>query len=60
MPACDYIANLRDRTAACAALESVFDDFDVLMLPTTPIVAPGSRRHFAVLYKQLRRWKPGL
>jgi aspartyl-tRNA(Asn)/glutamyl-tRNA(Gln) amidotransferase subunit A len=40
MPACDYIANLRDRAAASTALDSVFDDFDILLLPTTPIVAP--------------------
>ncbi|MET0387732.1 MAG: amidase [Polyangiales bacterium] len=40
MPAPDYIANLRDRAVAIAQLDEVFDTYDALLLPTTPIVAP--------------------
>ena len=40
MTAADYIQNMRDREAGIARMNAVFDDFDVLALPTTPIVAP--------------------
>ena len=40
MVAADYIQNLRDRATAIARMDAVFQDFDVLVLPTTPIVAP--------------------
>ena len=40
MTAADYIQNIRDREAGIARMNAVFDDFDVLALPTTPIVAP--------------------
>jgi aspartyl-tRNA(Asn)/glutamyl-tRNA(Gln) amidotransferase subunit A len=38
--AADYIQNLRDRERAIAAMDALFDRFDVLAMPTTPIVAP--------------------
>ena len=38
--ASDYILNMRDRAAAVERIGTVFDNFDVLVLPTTPIVAP--------------------
>jgi aspartyl-tRNA(Asn)/glutamyl-tRNA(Gln) amidotransferase subunit A len=38
--AADYIQNLRDRERAVAAMDALFDTFDVLVMPTTPIVAP--------------------
>jgi aspartyl-tRNA(Asn)/glutamyl-tRNA(Gln) amidotransferase subunit A len=36
----DYQTNLRERAQAIAELDRVFDEYDVLILPTTPIVAP--------------------
>ncbi|HTU60222.1 MAG TPA: amidase [Polyangiales bacterium] len=33
-------ANLAERARAIALMDHVFDDYDVLVLPTTPIVAP--------------------
>ena len=38
--AADYILNLRDRGAAVAHMDSIFDAYDALVLPTTPIAAP--------------------
>jgi aspartyl-tRNA(Asn)/glutamyl-tRNA(Gln) amidotransferase subunit A len=38
--AADYIANLRDRERGIAQVDAMFDDYDVLVMPTTPIVAP--------------------
>jgi aspartyl-tRNA(Asn)/glutamyl-tRNA(Gln) amidotransferase subunit A len=38
--AADYILNMRARLAAIAAMDRIFEDFDALVLPTTPIVAP--------------------
>jgi aspartyl-tRNA(Asn)/glutamyl-tRNA(Gln) amidotransferase subunit A len=38
--AADYILNMRDRGRAIAAMDAVFDNFDALVLPTSPIVAP--------------------
>jgi aspartyl-tRNA(Asn)/glutamyl-tRNA(Gln) amidotransferase subunit A len=38
--AADYILNMRKRIAAIAAMDSVFDNYDALVLPTAPIVAP--------------------
>jgi aspartyl-tRNA(Asn)/glutamyl-tRNA(Gln) amidotransferase subunit A len=38
--AADYILNMRARLAAIAAMDRVFEDFDALVLPTAPIVAP--------------------
>ena len=38
--AADYIANMRDRERGKAVMDAVFDDYDVLVMPTTPIVAP--------------------
>jgi aspartyl-tRNA(Asn)/glutamyl-tRNA(Gln) amidotransferase subunit A len=38
--AADYIANLRDRERGIAQVDAMFDDYDVLVTPTTPIVAP--------------------
>jgi aspartyl-tRNA(Asn)/glutamyl-tRNA(Gln) amidotransferase subunit A len=38
--AADYIANLRDRERGVAQVDAMFDDYDVLVMPTTPIVAP--------------------
>lgn len=38
--AADYIQNLRDRERGIAAMDALFDKFDVLAMPTTPIVAP--------------------
>ena len=38
--AADYILNMRARLAAIAAMDRVFDDFDALVMPATPIVAP--------------------
>ena len=40
MSAADYIQSLRDRETAIARMHAVFESFDVLALPTTPIVAP--------------------
>jgi aspartyl-tRNA(Asn)/glutamyl-tRNA(Gln) amidotransferase subunit A len=40
MSAGDYIQSILDRDAGIARMHAVFDDFDVLALPTTPIVAP--------------------
>jgi aspartyl-tRNA(Asn)/glutamyl-tRNA(Gln) amidotransferase subunit A len=40
MTASDYIENLRVRARAVAQLDALFEDFDLLALPTTPIVAP--------------------
>jgi aspartyl-tRNA(Asn)/glutamyl-tRNA(Gln) amidotransferase subunit A len=40
MLAADYIQNMRDRETGIARMNAVFDNFDVLALPTTPIVAP--------------------
>ena len=40
MSAADYIQNIRDREAAIAHMHAVFESFDVLAMPTTPIVAP--------------------
>lgn len=38
--AADYILNMRDRATAIAVMDKVFDKFDVLVMPTVPIVAP--------------------
>lgn len=35
-----YRQNLRERSQAIALMDRVFDDYDVLALPTTPITAP--------------------
>ncbi|HET8932814.1 MAG TPA: amidase [Polyangiales bacterium] len=35
-----YQQNLRERARAIAVFDRLFDDFDVLVLPTTPIIAP--------------------
>ncbi len=40
MSAADYIQNIRDREAGIARIDAVFENFDVLAMPTTPIVAP--------------------
>lgn len=40
MPASEYIASLWDRDAGIRELDAVFNDYQVLALPTTPIVAP--------------------
>jgi aspartyl-tRNA(Asn)/glutamyl-tRNA(Gln) amidotransferase subunit A len=40
MNVADYIQNIRDRETGIGRMHAVFDDFDVLALPTTPIVAP--------------------
>jgi aspartyl-tRNA(Asn)/glutamyl-tRNA(Gln) amidotransferase subunit A len=40
MSAADYIQNMRDRERGIAEMQAVFDDLDVLALPTTAIVAP--------------------
>src|SRR5262245_36959839 len=40
MTAADYIQNIRDREAGIARMDALLADFDVLALPTTPIVAP--------------------
>jgi aspartyl-tRNA(Asn)/glutamyl-tRNA(Gln) amidotransferase subunit A len=40
MTAADYIQNMRDRETGIARMHAVFDNVDVLALPTTPIVAP--------------------
>jgi aspartyl-tRNA(Asn)/glutamyl-tRNA(Gln) amidotransferase subunit A len=40
MNAADYIQSMRDREAGIARMNAMFDDFDALALPTTPIVAP--------------------
>lgn len=39
--AADYIANLRDRARGIAQVDAMFNDYDVLVMPTTPIVAPA-------------------
>lgn len=41
MSAADYIALLQDRAAICAKAAAASRDFDALLLPTTPIVAPS-------------------
>lgn len=38
--AADYIANLRERERGIAQVDAMFNDCDVLVMPTTPIVAP--------------------
>lgn len=38
--AADYILAMRDRERGIAQMETVFDKVDVLVMPTTPIVAP--------------------
>ncbi len=38
--AADYIQNLRDRERGIAQVDSLFERFDVLVLPTVSIVAP--------------------
>ncbi len=38
--AADYIQNLRDREKAIAQMDAVFDQVDVLVMPTVQIVAP--------------------
>jgi len=38
--AADYIESVRDRQRGIAAMDAVFDEYDVLVMPTTPIVAP--------------------
>jgi aspartyl-tRNA(Asn)/glutamyl-tRNA(Gln) amidotransferase subunit A len=40
MSAADYIRNILDREAGIARMHAVFENVDVLALPTTPIVAP--------------------
>lgn len=40
MVAADYIQSMRDRETAIARMHAVFENFDVLAMPTTPIVAP--------------------
>lgn len=40
LSAADYIQNLREREAGIGQMDAMFADFDVLALPTTPIVAP--------------------
>jgi aspartyl-tRNA(Asn)/glutamyl-tRNA(Gln) amidotransferase subunit A len=42
-------ANLEERARAIASMDRMFDDYDVLVLPTTPIVAPT---HAAVATSQ--------
>jgi aspartyl-tRNA(Asn)/glutamyl-tRNA(Gln) amidotransferase subunit A len=48
----DYVMAQRMRRRLRAALARVFDDFDVLLLPTTPITAP-------VVLDRTVRWRPG-
>jgi aspartyl-tRNA(Asn)/glutamyl-tRNA(Gln) amidotransferase subunit A len=36
----DHQANLRERAQAITLMDRVFDDYDLLVLPTTPICAP--------------------
>src|SRR5690606_34217005 len=38
--AADYIRNMRERVGAIARADVALADFDMLVLPTTPIVAP--------------------
>lgn len=38
--AADYILAMQDRAHGIATMDAVFDRFDVLVMPTTPIVAP--------------------
>ncbi len=38
--AADYISNMRERVDAIARADVALSDFDVLVVPTTPIVAP--------------------
>ncbi len=38
--AADYILAMQDRARGIARMDTVFDRFDVLVMPTTPIVAP--------------------
>src|SRR6478736_4741525 len=38
--AADYIRNMRARVGAIARADEALSDFDILVLPTTPIVAP--------------------
>jgi aspartyl-tRNA(Asn)/glutamyl-tRNA(Gln) amidotransferase subunit A len=38
--AADYILNLRDRARGIAQVDAMFDGYDVLVMPTAPIVAP--------------------
>jgi aspartyl-tRNA(Asn)/glutamyl-tRNA(Gln) amidotransferase subunit A len=40
LTAADYIQNLREREDGIRRMDAVFADFDILALPTTPIVAP--------------------
>lgn len=40
MTAADYIANIRARVAAIVRADEALSDFDILIMPTTPIVAP--------------------
>lgn len=40
MNAADYIQNIRDRETGIARMQAVFENVDVLAMPTTPIVAP--------------------
>ncbi|TAK48900.1 MAG: amidase [Xanthobacteraceae bacterium] len=40
MSAADYIANCRERIAGVAQMDEAIADFDALVMPTTPIVAP--------------------
>jgi aspartyl-tRNA(Asn)/glutamyl-tRNA(Gln) amidotransferase subunit A len=40
MVAADYIRNMRERLVGIAKMDAVFERFDVLAMPTTPIVAP--------------------
>lgn len=40
MTAPDYIFAVQDRLQGIAAMDSVFDNFDVLVMPTVPIVPP--------------------
>jgi aspartyl-tRNA(Asn)/glutamyl-tRNA(Gln) amidotransferase subunit A len=40
MPAVHYLKGQQARAAIIAAFERVWDDFDVLLMPTTPLAAP--------------------
>jgi len=58
----------RDMWIAIGAMDAIERYRDIVIVRESGLpgfaymlrLAPGSRRHFAVLYKQLRRWKPAL
>lgn len=57
VPAVDYLRALRVRKHACAALDELFSQYDAVVAPTTPTVAPPIDGRFDAFFSSRRRRK---